>query len=145
MGLFNTTVHHHERNDYTKEVVKTVHEHKAPTDESVRLLNEFEDKARKNIIKELQIQENYLSAIVVLYQSDDIFNQCIYHIRFILNGKEYFFEVPIKRREFTNETSGFYDNDAFDSIVRKFLMKKFSDIIAVEIIKEHPTNPFTSK
>lgn len=44
---------------YAKTV--TVHEHKAPTDESIRLYQEIEEKAFQNILHRIQVNDNALN------------------------------------------------------------------------------------
>ena len=68
-----------------------VKEEKAPTDESIRLLNEFEDKARKNFIKKFPIESNIFKGEVYLFR--DVEGDWInVHIRYILNGEEVIIE-----------------------------------------------------
>lgn len=43
---------------------REIHEHRAPTDESVRLLKEMEEKAAKKVIKALTIQSNEWHCVV---------------------------------------------------------------------------------
>ena len=71
MGLFKTTNYYTHKGGkeyvpYEKDV--TIHEHRAPTDESVRLLNEFEEKARKNIIHKISVNENNLNAVSIIFK-----------------------------------------------------------------------------
>src|SRR4051812_2071854 len=89
MNLFKSThIHNHktEHVPYVKEVKIT--EHKAPTDESVKLLNEMQEKAKKNIIATIHIEQNYLKAIVIYTQDDVVSGRMKYAIKFNLNGKD---------------------------------------------------------
>lgn len=92
MGLFSTTHHHH-----NTEIIShgpshvTVTEKKAPTEESVKLLNEFEEKARKNIIAKVHTVDNTINLIAIAYTDNRVtasqFGEV--HIKFSINGKEY--------------------------------------------------------
>lgn len=77
----------------------TVTEKKAPTDDSIKLLNEFEEKARKNIIAKINIDENYLKAVAVAHWVDIMHDQIIFYGKFTLNGKEYRIEEKINNYE----------------------------------------------
>jgi hypothetical protein len=66
---------------------KTVTINRAPTDESIGLLNEFTKKAKNNIIHTVHIQENYLRAIGIYYYDDIVNNRTHFHLKFNLNGK----------------------------------------------------------
>ncbi len=86
MGLFSTTHNHTNTVNVPYEKNVTVHEHKAPTDKSVELLNELEEKARKNIVYKTKIEQNYLKAIAIYYTDDLITNRIHFYIKFKLNG-----------------------------------------------------------
>lgn len=131
MGIFSTTNNYHTNNvPYEKEV--TINEHKAPTDESVRLLNEMQEKAKKNIIQTIKIGDNVLNAVVIYYQDDFIGHNINFTIRFTFNGKEYFIQDSIDKYE--------YKFDSYmklgSEIVHKMLFTKFSELITIELMKQ---------
>ena len=74
---------------------KTVNEHRAPTDESVRLLREMEDKARAQVAQAFVTQNNELvrGAVSVAQRAD----MCGYSVivTFRLNGKDVLVETPL--------------------------------------------------
>ena len=62
-----------------------VHEHRAPTDESVRLLKEFEEKADKKIVESIRLTNNRFEAQV--HRHDDFASaKTYYKIIYQLNG-----------------------------------------------------------
>jgi hypothetical protein len=70
----------------TQYVTRGVHEHRAPTDESVKLLTELEKAADKRRIKTLELSNNLFSGkLMIEYQhySGDTVARCV----FDLNGK----------------------------------------------------------
>ena len=78
-----------------------VTEKRAPTDESVRLLNEMQEKAFDNIVECVQLSNNELTdATYWLYPDYNSFSEMA-RIRFSLNGnvKDFTFKLPCK---FTN-------------------------------------------
>lgn len=72
----------------------SVEEKRAPTDVSIQLLREMEDKARKEVIGSLTIQGNNFSA-VVFECWDPIFFNKIYRVVLELNGYRSFVDVSI--------------------------------------------------
>lgn len=138
MGLFSTTHIHQgrtERVPYCREV--NITEKKAPTDESVRLLNDMQEKAQRNIVATIKIDENHLNAVAIYYQDDRIHNRIIYHIRFGLNGKEYTVEDYIDKFEWSKAISKSYMGLGHEAIFTA-LHKKFSEVIANELMKQSP-------
>lgn len=97
-------------NSYTtqvvEEVTKHVHEHRAPTDASIRLLNEMEDKARRNIIAKVQINDNTLNGVGIVYadQTHTMAKTGIYvSVKFSINRTEYTFEKVMHRFEISTD------------------------------------------
>gem|GEM_PF-2896609 len=71
----------------TEYVTRNVHIHRAPTDESVRLLKEMEDAAEKKIIESVHVKSNAFECVVhVMY--DVLSDDKIYRAVFSLNGKK---------------------------------------------------------
>lgn len=138
MALFSTTHHHHTKTvsvPYEKNV--TVNEHKAPTDKSVELLNEMQEKAQRNVIATIKIEENFLKAVAIYYRDEMIMDRMTYHIRFELNGKKYTIEDYIDKFEWRQEMSKSYMGLGHETIFRA-LHKKFSEMVANELMKQSP-------
>ncbi|UZS00870.1 hypothetical protein [Pseudomonas phage vB_PsaM_M1] len=70
----------------TKEV--NVKEYKAPTDESVKLLNEMTEKSLANIVKQFSVQDNEFNFGVMVYKNPLRYTTEVV-IKFKLNGKEH--------------------------------------------------------
>ena len=62
-----------------------VHEHRAATDESVKLLKEFEEKARKNYLGRLSLGENTFKAECHFFKDLQL-RQLVIYVQFKLNG-----------------------------------------------------------
>ena len=120
---------------YEKSV--TIHEHKAPTEKSVELLNQMQEKAQRNIIATIKIEENFLKAVAIYYHDEMVVNRITYHIRFELNGKEYTIEDYIDKFEWRQEMSKSYMGLGHEIIFRA-LHKKFSEMVANELMKQSP-------
>jgi|AntAceMinimDraft_18_1070375.scaffolds.fasta_scaffold84314_2 hypothetical protein len=92
--MFNKTVvvnHETEHVPY----VKTVVEKKAPTDESIRLLNEFQDKAELNVVRRISLDDNSVKGMGVFWMKSQESFSDMATVRFILNGIEYVVKVEI--------------------------------------------------
>ena len=68
------------------DVHHTVTEHRAPTDESVRLLKEMEAAAREKVVQSIRLESNDFNA-VVQEQYDPLNDQRHYRVIFSANGK----------------------------------------------------------
>jgi len=72
------------------------HEHRAPTDESIKIYKELEEKALKNLISTTQLEDNSFNATWhVFHDFMNYENKAI--CRYKLNGVEYKFEVGVDR------------------------------------------------
>jgi hypothetical protein len=78
----------------------TVNEHKAPTDESVRLLNEILEKAKKNIVKNVQVSNNILNFESLFFEDYFVGNRLELYANFKLNGHYYEVKSEINYDEF---------------------------------------------
>lgn len=129
--MFNTYHSHQHHTDYvTKEVTKNVNvtEKRAPTDESVKLLNEFKLKAETEIIKSIVINDNLVNGCVVaINNSPSLFNIRI-HYKFNLNGKDILGFFDLER----NIT----DDMLSDKMIR-VLYESLSKEITLSLLKEN--------
>lgn len=87
----------------TEYVTKTVnvHEHRAPTDKSIELLREMEQKARDQVDQSVRVTDNGFECVV--HQIQDAYNdQLITRALFSLNGKKMRAEVKTDRHNRTD-------------------------------------------
>jgi hypothetical protein len=88
----------------TEHVTKNVNitEHRAPTDESVRLLKELEEKAQQKIIDSIRVADTNFECVV--HCLDDFKNsQYILFAKFSMNGHAMETNVKIDRYKFKEE------------------------------------------
>jgi hypothetical protein len=106
----------------------TIVEKRAPTDESVKLLNEMQEKAKENIVKSVVIDSNELKIVGFVYGGGMSLGRLDhdYHVRFILNGKEYNFK----------DSFHYTSQDDFYMLI----FEKFSKAIMLELIKDNLLN-----
>jgi hypothetical protein len=92
----------HYHNSTTKRVTErvtenvVVNEHRAPTDESLRLLNEMQEKAMKNIVDRVILQDNVVNGISVLFEGT--FDR-VQYVKFNLNGRTITTEFRFSRMD----------------------------------------------
>lgn len=128
--MFNTTHIHQHKTEHVPYVKKVeVTEKKAPTDESVRLLNEMQEKARENIIHSINIDTNVLKALTVFYRNDIMNPKVEYHIKFQLNDEQFLVKAEMNHNELINDASSVY----------KMLFEKTAIAITKEIFEKSPT------
>lgn len=107
----------------------TVTEKRAATDESVKLLNEFEEKAQKNIVGKVVLENNLFEGVGILFE-DMVSDRYILRIRFIINGKELSFTKEIKSSTFRRHIL-IGGEDA-----QKFIKENLVTYFADEIVKK---------
>lgn len=78
-------VHAPVRTDY---VTREIHEHRAPTDESVRLLKELEEKAEAKIIETIRIADTSFECVVHQFLEAMTMDTVLRAV-FSLNGKKH--------------------------------------------------------
>jgi len=100
MGLLWTTNHIHPTK--TEFVTREVHEHRAPTDESVRLLNEMQQKAAENLIRTAHI-ENTVLRDAIAGVTQDVFGDYTVWYRFTINGHEVMGSFKLSKFDFNRE------------------------------------------
>lgn len=103
-----------------------VHEHRAPTDDSVRLLREMEDKARANVVATLVAHDNKIEGTVARVRDQTLRRDSIV-AHFTLNGERYervIAEIPMSAQ---------YDPDAAFKALRETL----ANAIAAKLLAEH--------
>jgi hypothetical protein len=82
-----------------------VNEHKAPTDESIRIFDEFKDKALKRVIKSMKVENNVFKASILAYAPEMITDEVSLYIKFNLNGHEYSFTERVHNQDLRQEFS----------------------------------------
>ena len=76
-----------------------IHEHKAPTDESMRMLDEFKKEAIDNIIDNIKLKDTVLDTTIVYTSENTISDSIQYYCIFELNGKKHRVEGDIFRAD----------------------------------------------
>jgi hypothetical protein len=76
----------------------TKHEHRAPTDESVRLLKEMEMKAEEKMIEAVRLENNVFKAVYRVFDNPrDMNYKCV--VQYSLNNRDFTGEFTMNHRE----------------------------------------------
>lgn len=82
---FNTT-----RREFTSSHSDVnITENRAPTDESVRLLSEFREKARMSLFDTMEVRNNILNGVLFCYIDDVTYDKLRYIAKFKINNNEF--------------------------------------------------------
>lgn len=65
------------------------HEHRAPTDDSVKLLIEMQEKAEKSILEQIHTEDNSFNMVGIYFGNANMMGNITLHIRFWLNNKSH--------------------------------------------------------
>jgi hypothetical protein len=106
-------------------------EKKAPTDDSARLYGELLEKAKKNIIGEVRVEDNSMNGSVLFFCSTlENFGQIQYATKFTLNNIEH-----VVRGEFSHRDV-LWSTDKNRKGV-ELLFKSISEQIAIQILRDN--------
>ena len=116
--------------DSVKKVNATISvtEVRAPTDESIRLLQEMEDKVTERILYSSTTKSNRLSAAVMVVSKDMMRHSAIAHVSFNLNGKDYHIKRDISMFDFSSK------NDFIEHLLG-IISSSISQEITAELLK----------
>lgn len=115
------------------ETSRTIHEHRAPTDQSVKLLAEFEQKAFDKLISITRLDNNAFGAVWHSFKTveDDRFHVvCDYR----LNGEKRRFEISHSRM---SQADLLYE---IATAVRNRLIEDLSDYLTEDLFRNAKTS-----
>lgn len=123
--MFNTFIETKKETVYVP-YEKTVHEHRAPTDDSIKLYKEIKEKAYDSILDSISINDNTLNMKGIVYRDLYEFSiKCSYSAN--LNGRAFEGTVAVKDWNIHNK---------YDLIVS--ILDQLSKSLAVELLKGIP-------
>lgn len=94
-----------------------VYEHKAPTDESIRLMEEMHDKVISNIISRVKVEDNIVNGEVYAIRRPLRLNDLTLVIKFSINGKEYQVEKDICSQDLCKDQEWSSDVDQLSKVL----------------------------
>lgn len=116
----------------------TKHEHRAPTDESVKLLREMEDKALKSIIHHFRVESNFINGTVTIFEFDHIQQDVLCCTKFTLNGQEIIIQEPMHRDDCRANPDWIWDKlcERLSGRIARIITEKAAHQHAIETIRK---------
>jgi len=102
-------------------------EKRAPTDDSIRLAKEYQEKAKDNLIAQYELENNILKAKWWVFENPSDWN-FKFHCKFMLNDKDYSFDFIVNRYDFKN------DKDDIHKQVYKKILERVSVVLTTELV-----------
>ena len=125
---FNGHEHNHNHNHNINTRIEV---NRAPTDESVSLLNEFTDKAKDNILDSFRVKSTLIDSVIFVEQVPPSISRHL-NLKFNINGEEFIIrdiELPYTLKN-KYDIRNYAVNELFNQISEK---------VAIEILKESKT------
>lgn len=140
MGLFSDTYHvtdKHYHNINLPDTIK-VHEHKAPTDESIKLLEEMHDKAMKNIIAKVKVDDNLVNGECWIFEQPWNMHEFKLVYKFKINQQEFNIEELLDRGIFMENHKELYEiqnklQERAKSVMLWYTCKKMTQVFYEKI------------
>ena len=126
--MFDTTQNHYHTRHVSSNV--TVTEKRAPTDESVRLLREMENKARDEVIKAVSVADNNFNCVIHTMK-ETLSCQQLFKVIYTLNGKKYTTDYSVNEWDLDNRekwVKGLIEAVAYD-IAYHLLLEPISKVL----------------
>ena len=139
MGLLSTTHHHHRRTEKVyQENNVNITEKRAPTDESIKLLKEFQEKSVKNLIDSVRINTMGIDVLVFVFNQEMITDEVELRVAFNINGHDYRVVEKIGRGDYQNGIRKHNGHLGFNQAVANTIHENLSKAIAREIMIKAP-------
>lgn len=114
-------------------------EHRAPTDQSVRLLNEMQETAVRNIIERVNVAENGFKFASIFYK-DELRGDVRFDAKFNFNGEIHYINGFIAQEEvyrvsLLNKES-LTTSDAFQIAIRNKVALVIAEWLPIDLVKK---------
>lgn len=149
MGLFSDNHYHRHDNSTHIRFPDTIKEIKAPTDESIKLLNEFQEKALDNLISKIEVKNNIVEGTVCAFEmartTAALQHEVMIICKFKINGHEYVVEKGINRDELWKDNAdrnimeiNLILQDYAKSVMLWWMCKEFVAVAYKQITNQEP-------
>lgn len=118
---------------YEKSV--SVNEHKAATDESIKLLNEFQEKAKENLCYSVRINQTFINAVAFFFREDQMDGGFEVYYKFGLNGSEFKVKSFISDDEWHEARMKHPLDEPSINISVKLVYERIANEIAKELLR----------
>lgn len=142
MGFFGTTIRNIDRSThvhYPKNI--TVTEKRAPTDDSIRLYDEYLEKTKQRILSTFKLETSYVNAVVVAFARETAIvdlPSIEYLIKFKLNEKNE--QIRFKLDGFEVDKMKKMTPNQADQKLIEMVVEKISEIISIRILQQVELN-----
>lgn len=148
MGIWSDKhFHSHDNSTHIRfpDTIK-VEENKAPTDESIRLLNEMQQKAIDNLIAKVDVIDNIVQGTIYAINkmaTAMAFNTILIICKFKINSHEFVIEKSIDESEFYKNGKELTQiqiqlGDYLKSVMLWYALKSFVSVAFEQITKQKP-------
>jgi hypothetical protein len=93
--MFNKNYITSPRETFVSHGKQEIHEYRAPTDASAKLLREMQEEARKSLVMALHLNDNTFNFSAHCFEDMATFGELVVKARFTLNGKPQDFETRV--------------------------------------------------
>lgn len=107
----------------------TIHEHRAVTDDSIRIYKELLEKSQRDIVDTIELKNNTIDLAAVIFK-DHLTTKTICRYRVILNGAEIEGEIKVVSYSFSNKRK-----------VIGQILEKVAQSLAKDLVKLALNNP----
>lgn len=126
---------------YEKNV--TIHEHRAPTDESIKIYNEMREKAKGDIIATIPLQSTFIDAVIIAFQEKGLAQCTEIRVCFNINGEL----IQLQQRDITKKRimeNYLKNRNDFNgaTLLMKEAISMISEYIATRMMETHLKNVF---
>lgn len=130
--MFDHFSTHHHHTSGPSRVDVNVTEKKAPTDESVRLLAEMQQKVIDNVLGQLKIDVNGVTGEIIVLRQTWSLCDIAFGVAYNINGKRHHFKTDIHDVDVWQKENEFHCSRN-EAMLRVFA-KKFAEHIASQIL-----------
>lgn len=110
----------HTHNHYVQ-----VDEHRAPTDESIRLFKELQEKAIQSVIKTVEVKQNGIDLAVVYYRDEVVDQKVNFAVKFNINDHLFVGEGSLPFRELSD----------YPEVVKRKVMSMLGDVVMKALLE----------
>jgi hypothetical protein len=139
MGLLSITHVHNNTTSIGPSRID-VHEHRAPTDESIKIYNEMLLKAKDQIMQEVHIHNNIIEGCVFCFINSidaEMNRKIVSNYKFKINGKEYKGEMNMSQDDIFEKVypKMKFDKMAYARYAHELLTKEIAKRIAENMLE----------
>lgn len=138
--MFDSFSTHHHLHSGPSNVDVKVTEKRAPTDESVRLLAEMQQKVVDSVLGQMKIDVNDVSGEIMVFREPWSVLDISFGVAYNINGKRHHFRTNVCEFEVMRAENQFHVSH--DEAILRVFASKFAEHIAAQILNSLDFNKF---